>query len=558
MSGSYGRRATQQERLAQLSDDNAFVDVEAALRRMGQDVSLDTSGQQQRSAKSFMPHDAPGTAGTTKGSAGKSGVKRSFSHGGLRPSAEALLSGARVPLTASLQEQHRAYMDSVHAAAAQVEASSSSSSSTISSGMSSRGSSCSASRLNSGDEDECDADGDAVSGGGTGVRRTGQQAGGQSRRSTAVPPRRGQTRKVEQEVSLAAASFNAPVVALSVRAVKAEPAGGTSTAVMARKRGREEEEDDNAQAVKQEDTSSGAQATTAEATTACDHLSRSRDQHQQQQQQHSDADAGLSVTASLVGKLSSELRLVEQWRRVMLDHPPLMINNVLSPQARAPWTARKGAATPAAGGADPKTSEKPPSASADGFVLEKEHVFGEPELPYPLLQLYALCPSYEALAAAPVRRRGLERVPCLDKDEEGEAVVPLSLLTATADGTRAFASALRRTPKHTAAAEAVSVAGVPFALPTRTRSSRRRRGKQSAARGRNAIGAGVEGATDGCTSIVSAPTCEEGVQGTCHHHLCSVCMLPASYRCLRCRTALFCSVECHVLHDATRCLKFTL
>ncbi|ORC88506.1 uncharacterized protein TM35_000161440 [Trypanosoma theileri] len=40
------------------------------------------------------------------------------------------------------------------------------------------------------------------------------------------------------------------------------------------------------------------------------------------------------------------------------------------------------------------------------------------------------------------------------------------------------------------------------------------------------------------------------------YHLCSVCLLPAGYKCLRCRRALFCSIECHVMHEATRCLKF--
>ncbi|CCW68360.1 unnamed protein product [Phytomonas sp. Hart1] len=45
----------------------------------------------------------------------------------------------------------------------------------------------------------------------------------------------------------------------------------------------------------------------------------------------------------------------------------------------------------------------------------------------------------------------------------------------------------------------------------------------------------------------------------CHtHHLCSVCLLPAAYRCARCRYALFCSIKCHVSHDATRCLKYTV
>ncbi|RNF08090.1 hypothetical protein TraAM80_03002 [Trypanosoma rangeli] len=40
------------------------------------------------------------------------------------------------------------------------------------------------------------------------------------------------------------------------------------------------------------------------------------------------------------------------------------------------------------------------------------------------------------------------------------------------------------------------------------------------------------------------------------YHLCSVCLLPASYKCVRCRRALFCSIGCHVTHDATRCMKF--
>ncbi len=40
------------------------------------------------------------------------------------------------------------------------------------------------------------------------------------------------------------------------------------------------------------------------------------------------------------------------------------------------------------------------------------------------------------------------------------------------------------------------------------------------------------------------------------NHLCSVCLLPAPYRCDRCRTALFCSVRCSDIHDGTRCQKF--
>lgn len=55
-----------------------------------------------------------------------------------------------------------------------------------------------------------------------------------------------------------------------------------------------------------------------------------------------------------------------------------------------------------------------------------------------------------------------------------------------------------------------------------------------------------------CTTPVRAAQ-----TGCRSHHLCSVCWLPAAYRCVRCRTALFCSISCHVVHDATRCLKFT-
>lgn len=43
--------------------------------------------------------------------------------------------------------------------------------------------------------------------------------------------------------------------------------------------------------------------------------------------------------------------------------------------------------------------------------------------------------------------------------------------------------------------------------------------------------------------------------GPIHHSLCSVCRLPAQYRCARCRKSMFCSIECHTTHDTTRCLK---
>lgn len=44
--------------------------------------------------------------------------------------------------------------------------------------------------------------------------------------------------------------------------------------------------------------------------------------------------------------------------------------------------------------------------------------------------------------------------------------------------------------------------------------------------------------------------------GALHHKVCSICFLPASYKCVRCQNAFFCSAECHRTHDATRCLKF--
>lgn len=46
--------------------------------------------------------------------------------------------------------------------------------------------------------------------------------------------------------------------------------------------------------------------------------------------------------------------------------------------------------------------------------------------------------------------------------------------------------------------------------------------------------------------------------GESTHHLCSVCLLPAQYRCNRCRSALFCSEDCHSTHESARCLKYTV
>lgn len=46
--------------------------------------------------------------------------------------------------------------------------------------------------------------------------------------------------------------------------------------------------------------------------------------------------------------------------------------------------------------------------------------------------------------------------------------------------------------------------------------------------------------------------------GESTHRLCSVCLLPAQYRCNRCRSALFCGEDCHSAHESARCLKYTV
>lgn len=46
-----------------------------------------------------------------------------------------------------------------------------------------------------------------------------------------------------------------------------------------------------------------------------------------------------------------------------------------------------------------------------------------------------------------------------------------------------------------------------------------------------------------------------GGKRLCHHRMCCVCLGPAPYRCARCKSALFCSIDCHEVHEATRCLK---
>ena len=56
-------------------------------------------------------------------------------------------------------------------------------------------------------------------------------------------------------------------------------------------------------------------------------------------------------------------------------------------------------------------------------------------------------------------------------------------------------------------------------------------------------------------ATTSAPTSSRALEKT-GNHLCSVCLLPAPYRCERCRSALFCSVRCGDVHEGTRCQKF--
>ena len=59
-------------------------------------------------------------------------------------------------------------------------------------------------------------------------------------------------------------------------------------------------------------------------------------------------------------------------------------------------------------------------------------------------------------------------------------------------------------------------------------------------------------------ATTSAPTSSRALEKTNRrgNHLCSVCLLPATYRCERCRSALFCSVRCGDVHEGTRCQKF--
>lgn len=57
-------------------------------------------------------------------------------------------------------------------------------------------------------------------------------------------------------------------------------------------------------------------------------------------------------------------------------------------------------------------------------------------------------------------------------------------------------------------------------------------------------------------SMMAPPTSQPTLAG---NRLCSVCLMPGSlYTCTRCKTSRFCCVECHDIHDETRCLKFVV
>lgn len=163
-------------------------------------------------------------------------------------------------------------------------------------------------------------------------------------------------------------------------------------------------------------------------------------------------------------RLRSELHLLQQWSHAMAEPLP-MVNGIFTPSIK---TSSTRAVLP------------PPPSGCAALV------------PYPMVQLCALCPSYEAMTASPVVR----------------------------------ASSGRRGDPQNLGCET----GV-FSL-----------GKHH----------------DADASYANIPPLLEGISWAKEHHLCSVCMLPAAYRCARCRTALFCSIDCHVMHDATRCLKFTV
>jgi zinc finger HIT domain-containing protein 1 len=530
----YATKSAQQDRLAQLSDDNAFVDVEAALKRMGEDASQEALAPQQRTAKtpaSSSPSSALDVAGRTGGAPGQ----RVYASRGSRASQDALLNGARVPLTASLLEQHKLYIESVRAAAEAVAKRS---------------------------DDDSDTENNNSDGGGVGGRGARPRSSAQQRRGTRQLWGRAVKAAPESFVVSVASHepMTDPVVVASVRTVKKENAE-SSVLFRTGKQSRDSEEMDSVKKEKLElsDGCTAGRLPHAEAAEA----------------------SGVAVPSTLVAKLHTELCLVEQWRRAMLHHPPQIINGVLSPETRPPW---KSSATTEADAKDNSKKRNASGTHGDGVDGESYHASvgeqllskteEEEVLPYPLLQLYTLCPSYDALTAAPVSRRQLERMMCstVTSDDSDVTVGATNETSAVAtpyaacrSGGQLLSSAPVRVSSSrlknnapslatpTEASGTITVAGVAFSVPLTRRSSRTpEEGSDATFRPARWID------YPGSNSVTGETTRNgEGVQGTHQHHLCSVCMLPAAYRCARCRVALFCSIECHVMHDATRCLKFT-
>ncbi|KAG5505961.1 hypothetical protein JIQ42_06756 [Leishmania sp. Namibia] len=477
---SGSRSAAQLERLARLSDDNAFVDVEATLKRIGGEGAWEASvsgggGPFNGTASPIIGLSLGSGGASASGATTAAGARRGHARKGTRASEAALLSGVRIPLTASLQDQHKAYLESVRAAARKWEEASCNSSGSDASASDSAG------------EDDKDTGGNG-----------GVQAA--ERRRVKLKTRRGgpQAKAISAEAlsPTSLPSSGSPSEPLTVRSSRRSPA---TSAAVARKRPR------------------GAQR--AGRDTADADAGRRDD--------HGVNLAKADPCSSLVAKLTAELRLIQQWERIMLECPPQIINGVLSPKPRAPWTQTASTSR--------KTDASPSSSEATYFGDDDTEV-----LPYPLLQMYSICPSYEALTAGPVHRREVVRctapVEGRGHEESPRTGLVSSLVMPAEPATRT-----------------VQVAGFKFAVPEQVLGHRKRRGQ----RHQKGAGDADRPASGGQVDFID-PGSEDAVQGERQHHLCSVCMLPASYRCLRCRTALFCSIDCHVLHDATRCLKFTV
>ncbi|CAJ1986925.1 HIT zinc finger containing protein [Leishmania donovani] len=479
---SGGRSAEQLERLARLSEDNAFVDVGATLKRIGGEDAWESTvggdGTFDGPASSIIGLlSSSGGASTASGAtAAAAGGKRGQARKGTRASEDALLNGSRIPLTASLQDQHKAYLESVRAAAKEWEE-------VI----------CSS----SGDDGSA---ADSADGDDKGVNRIGgvQTA---ERRGVGPKARRGGPKaKAFSAETLPPASLSSwghPSEMVTVTSVRRSPADGAAVA-RKRPRGAQRACRDTADAEAERKVNSAAQS------------------------------ARPDPCSSLVAKLKAELRLVRQWERTMLEFPPQIVNGVLSPESRAPWAQASS------------TSRKTDAATVSSEAKYVDSDDDTEVLPHPLLQVYSLCPSYEALTAGPVHRRDVVR--CATTEEGwGHKEKPRRSLLAPSP-----------TPTE-AATRTVHVAGFTFAVPEQVFGSRKRRSRRKENDSGHATGLANGGQVD-----FIDPGSEDAVQGEREHHLCSVCMLPASYRCLRCRTALFCSIDCHVLHDATRCLKFTV